>query len=271
MASPPNAAPVPCVPVARAPAIVCRSMSPRLVSDQPRRTSSPLSRCSGTPAATVTSPSSAHLDRPGEAGAGQLDVLGAADAGEGVPAADRSHPAAGRGGGRQDLGDLGGRTGLHDLGGGALVPGPVAPARAAAGQCRGLRHAHLLRRSSALPWPRGWHSAAPASAGQRPERVDPPMATTGTLRRDEPARCRRRGRALPGPAGRRDRRPRPAAGRPRPGRAGRQRRRPGPAGVREADPGRQQVGPQPRGAAPGAGPPGFCRACSPTRCPRPCG
>ena len=54
------------------------------------------------------------------------------------------------------------------------------------------------------------------------------------------------GPSVPGTDGRRDRRPRPAAGRPRPRRTRRQRRRPDPPAVREADPGRQQVGARPR-------------------------
>ena len=54
----------PWVPVASAPEIVCRSTSPRLVSAQPRAASSALSRCSGIPPCTVTSPPSSICTRP---------------------------------------------------------------------------------------------------------------------------------------------------------------------------------------------------------------
>src|SRR5829696_4629214 len=67
VARPPNRAPVPWVPVEKAPATVCRSMSPRFVSDQPRRTSSAFSRCSGTPGPTVIRPSSLTSPIPASA------------------------------------------------------------------------------------------------------------------------------------------------------------------------------------------------------------
>ncbi len=56
VARPPKREPVPCVPVETAPATVCASMSPRLVIDNPRLSSTRLSRRRVMPASTVTRP-----------------------------------------------------------------------------------------------------------------------------------------------------------------------------------------------------------------------
>ena len=117
------------------------------------------------------------------------DVVGPADGGERVAAAQRPHPPSGGRGRRQRAGDLlGARRVQHGHAVRPLVARPVAPARRSRAQ-----------RSGALdPLPQAQHA---------------------------PPRDHRRRR--PGPAGRGDRRPRPPAGGARPRRARRQRRRPG--------------------------------------------
>jgi len=62
VAMPPSRAPVPCVPVEIAPAIVCASMSPRLGIARPSTSSAALSRRIVVPDRTVTSPESASAE-----------------------------------------------------------------------------------------------------------------------------------------------------------------------------------------------------------------
>ena len=146
-------------------------------------TSSAFNRCSGMPAPTVTSPSSLTSTDPGEAAAGQLDVLGTADAGERVPAADRPYPAAGPRGLRS-----GRRRPRRRIR--AARPrcrrARCRPSCASACGSRGVPELPSRRTPSSLALiPRRLHSAAPELCRSTMSRVDPPQGATGTLRPDE--------------------------------------------------------------------------------------
>ena len=93
-ARPCRRSPVPWVPVAIAPASLCRSMSPRLGRAQPKAASSALSTCSGVPARTVASPRVASIEVTPSAREPQLHAVGDGDAGERVAGADRLDPQA---------------------------------------------------------------------------------------------------------------------------------------------------------------------------------
>ena len=209
MASPPNRAPVPWVPVASAPATVCRSMSPRLVSDQPRPHELGVQPVQRNARADGDQPVVADLDRP--ASPPQVSWT---SSGRPMPVNEwplpigrTRRPAARRLG--QDGGDLVGRAGLHDLG---RRRARCRPSCASATRFRGsgASGSRSLLRRSRTPSASGTLLLGNV-AGQRSWAVDPPPG--------RPARCAvmslpapdAGGRRSPGPAGPRDRRPRPAA------------------------------------------------------------
>ena len=231
-------------------------MSPRLVSAQPRAASSALSRCSGIPACTVTSPSAVDVDQAG------VPVEHAAARPRARPMAVKEWPlpigrtrrpaaAASRSTAAISVGP-GGVDGADA--GRALVARPVAPALPP-------------RRAASSPSSRRGSLTRRRGAGQASGTLDPLVSGPGCCRtmtlRPPPTR------SAPGWTT-----PPPTSTRRWPWSTSR-RWTPTPttwsAAPRAADPGGQQVGAQPRRAAPGARPARVRRRARLHAWPRRCG
>ena len=134
--------PVPCVPVAIAPATVCRSMSPRLCSARPRPCSRSLSTCSGVPASTVTVIASRSTARTPTSRSGRSSSPSVSgDVGERVARADHLHPEPVGAGGDHRVGHLAG------VGGGQL-PARDAPWRGPTSSATSQSRSWVKRRSA---------------------------------------------------------------------------------------------------------------------------
>ena len=184
----PKAAPVPWVPVASAPLIVWRSMSPRFARARPRSASMRLRSARRVPARTRTraprpaAPARARTPAPARA-AGSFQMMPArphiavrssitpsvaAIAVKECPRTHRLDGLAALGGLGDDRGHLGGRRRPFDAQRGArLVAGPVRPAGgAAAGRVHRLAHPSIVPREPP-PDLHVWDTSTPPGAPWR--------------------------------------------------------------------------------------------------------
>ena len=244
---------------------VCRSMSPRLVSDQPRRDElgvEPVQRRSRR--RTVTRPSSLTRPDPGEPAQASWTSSGRPMPVKECPLPiGRTRRPGRRGGGERRRRPRRPSAGLHDR---RRRRAGCRPSCATARGSSGSAGASVTR---TLPPVGSGRTLLPGGTAHG-QPVDQPVSRPARCAVMSAPRTRRRADAA-APAGPRDRGPRPAVRRPRPRRARRQRRRPGPAGGGQADPGGQQVGALPRRCCAGCSPGRASPASSPTPCPRRCG